>query len=139
MRRRRLIALALALPPAAALAQLGPVTGRSGMDVGRRPGVDEALRRTLALVLRAEARSNGLPPELSDPQPLSEAQIAVLVVGGRLPDDFPATAAPAGVDRRLPHARGGSVWASAGTWMIEVDPVRMRILTVAPDVLPPDL
>jgi len=139
MRRRRIVALMLALVPAAALAQLGPVTGRSGMDIGRRPGVDEALRRTLTLVLRAEARSNGLPSDLSDPQPLSAEQIALLAVGARLPDNFPVTAAPPGVDRRLPHARGGSVWASAGTWMIEVDPVRMRILTVAPDVLPPEL
>ncbi len=139
MRRRALLGMALTLIPAAAAAQLGPGVGRPAIGPGRREGVDEALRRTVTLVLRAEARSNGLPPELTDPQPLSEEMLAVLSVGGRLPDDFPVTPAPPGVDRRLPHARGGSVWASAGTWMIEVDPIRMRILSVAPDVLPPDL
>jgi hypothetical protein len=43
------------------------------------------------------------------------------------------------VDRRLPHARGSSIWVVAGTWMLEVDPARNRILSIAHDVLPPQL
>lgn len=142
---RRTVALhlalqaALGLAPVAAVAQLDHSISRPGIGPGRREGVDEALRRTVSLVLRAEARSGGLTPELSDPQPLPEDMLDALVVGERLPDDFPVTAAPDNVNRRLPHVRRGSVWASAGTWMIEVDPVRMRILSVAPDVLPPEL
>ena len=135
---------ALAIFAAAALArpssaQIREELGRPGVSPGGRPGVDEALIRTVTLVLRAEARRGGLPTEMMDPQPLTEEQRAALRVGARLPDDFPATLTPARVNRRLPHARGSSVWAVAGRWMVELDPVRLRILSVAPDVLPPAL
>lgn len=140
MRRRAFLALLLAATPVMAAAQLtSPGGGRPGISAGGRPGVDEALRRTVTLVLRAEARMGALPPFLTDPEPLTEEQEAILVVGARLPDDFPVNQVPASIDRRLPHARGGSVWAAAGASLIEVDPVRMRIMSVAYDVLPPEL
>ena len=140
MTRRRTLALLIsALAAAPAAAQLRGELGRPGVSPGGRPGVDEALVRTVKLVLRAEARRGELPASMTDPEPLSEQEIAALEIGARLPEDFPAELAPARVNRRLPHARGGSVWAVAGRWMIEVDPVRLRILSIAPDVLPPEL
>lgn len=140
MTRRRTLALLLAaLSAAPAAAQLRGQLGRPGVSPGGRPGVDEALLRTVKLVLRAEARRGGLPAFMTDPEPLSDEELAQLEVGARLPDGFPAELAPARVNRRLPHARGGSVWAVAGRWMIEVDPVRLRILSIAPNVLPPEL
>lgn len=140
MTRRRAAAgaLALTLAPLAATARdFGP--GRPGIAQGGRPGVDESLQRTVALVLRAEARANGLPAFMTDPTPLSEAQLAALAVGGPLPEDIAVERAPPGVDRRLPHARGSSIWVVAGTWMLELDPARNRILSIAYDVLPPQL
>jgi hypothetical protein len=137
--RRRALLLAAALAPLAAAAQLDLDAGRPGVSPGGRPGVDEALRRTVTLVLRAEARRGELPAFITDPQPLDPEQEIALVPGGRLDPDFPAQAVPARLNRRLPHARGGSVWAAAGRWLIEVDPVRLRVLSVAPDVLPPPL
>jgi hypothetical protein len=131
-------ALALTLAPLAGAARDFGL-GRPGIAPGGRPGVDESLQRTVSLVLRAEARSNGLPAFMTDPQPLTEAQMAALTVGGPLPDDIAVERAPPGVDRRLPHARGSSVWVVAGTWMLEVDPARNRILSIAHDVLPPQL
>jgi hypothetical protein len=139
MRRRFLLGAALALAPLAAAAQLGAQLGRPGVSPGGRPGVDAALVRTVTLVLRAEARQGRLPDFMTDPEPLPDDQIALLTEGARLAEDFPAQLVPARVNRRLPHARGGSVWAVAGTWMIEVDPVRLRVLSIAPDVLPPDI
>jgi hypothetical protein len=133
-----LAGLATAPPPAAA--QLGatmdatPHTPR-----GARPVADEAVRRTVTLVLRAVARRGALPPELTDPQPLSDEDYALLRPGQRISPDFPAAAVPTAINDRLPHVRGSSIWASAGTWLIEIDPTRMTILTVAPDVLPPDI
>ncbi len=124
------------LAPMAVRAQVFGV-GRPG--IAARPGVDEALRRTVTLVLRAEARSNGLPSFMSDPSPLTDAQAEAIVRGGPVPPGIEVHPAPDGVDRRLPHARGGSIWVAAGTWMLEVDPVRNRVLSIAPDVLPPDL
>jgi|OM-RGC.v1.025547146 hypothetical protein len=139
-RREALVAMAAASALARpASGQIRGELGRPGVSPGGRPGVDEALIRTVTLVLRAEARRGGLPAQMMDPQPLTEEQKAELRVGARLPDDFPATLAPARVNRRLPHARGSSVWAVAGRWMVELDPVRLRILSVAPDVLPPAL
>lgn len=138
-RRRALLTCALAALAAPAVAQLGGELGRPGVSPGGRPGVDEALVRTVKLVLRAEARRGGLPEAMTDPETLSADELAMLEVGARLPDDFPATLAPPRVNRRLPHARGGSVWAVAGAWMVEIDPVRLRILSIAPDVLPPEL
>jgi len=138
MIRRAALAGVAALAAAPALAQLGGLSGRTGVR-GNRRGVDEALRRTVSLVLRAEARRGALPPEMSDPQPLSPEQEALLMVGAVLPDDFPATPVPEAINRRLPHARGGSVWIAAGFTLIELDPTRLRVLSVAPDVLPPQL
>lgn len=141
MRRRALLA-ALALIPAAALAQLRldtPAESRPAVSPGRRAGVDEALRRTVTLVLRAEARSAGLPPELADPKPVAEEIIASLVVGQRLPEGVEAFGVPDRINRRLPHARGGSVWASVGATLIEIDPVRLNVLSIAHDVLPPQM
>jgi hypothetical protein len=138
MRRRALLAALLAAPLPAA-AQLGSQLGRPGVSPGGRPGVDAALVRTVTLVLRAEGRRGTLPESMTDPTPLDAEWLSQLAVGERLSPDFPAELAPARVNRRLPHARGGSVWAIAGTWMIEVDPVRLRVLSIAPDVLPPDL
>jgi hypothetical protein len=137
--RRRAFLTGLLIAPLPAAAQLGGQLGRPGGSPGGRPGVDAALIRTVTLVLRAEARRDGLPEFMTDPSPLDESLTAQLVVGERIAEDFPAQLAPARVNRRLPHARGGSVWAVAGTWMIEVDPVRLRILSIAPDVLPPDI
>jgi hypothetical protein len=137
---RRAFLVGLALLPAAARAQLSPDgASRPAISRGGRPGVDEALRRTVSLVLRAEARQNALPPFMADPEPLSEAQMAALVVGGPIPDDVPLEAAPDSVNRRLPHASSRTIWAVAGTALIEVDPIRNRILGIAHDVLPPDL
>ena len=139
MTRRALLALLAAASPLAARAQIGSELGRPGLSPGGRPGVDEALVRTVKLVLRAEARRPGLPDWMTDPEPLSEDELDQLRVGARLSSEFPARLAPARVNRRLPHARGGSVWAVAGAWLIELDPVRLRILSIAPDVLPPVL
>lgn len=139
MRRRAALALPFLLLAAPALSQIGAELGRPGVSPGGRPGVDEALRRTVRLVLRAEARSGTLPESMTDPEPLPPERLAELRLGARLSDDFPATLAPPNVNRRLPHARGSSVWAVAGTWMVELDPVRMRILSLAHDVLPPEL
>ncbi len=139
MRRRTLVAALAAMVPTAVASQLSEALGGGRTAIQRRPGVDEALRRTVTLVLRAEARSNGLPDFLTDPQPLTDEQLENLTTGARLPEDFPLIPAPEGVNRRLPHTRGGSVWAAAGTWMVEVDPVRLVVLSVAHDVLPPDL
>jgi hypothetical protein len=126
---------ALLAPAAAAARDFG--LGRPG--IARRPGADEALRRTVSVVLRAEARSNGLPDFMTDPTPLTEEEAASLTLGGPVPDTLAVQPAPEGVDRRLPHARGGSIWVAAGTWMLEVDPTRNRILAIAHDVLPPEL
>jgi hypothetical protein len=131
-------ALAMAFAPLAALGRDFGL-GRPGIAPGGRPGVDESLQRTVALVLRAEARANGLPGFMTDPTPLSEAQMAALSIGGPLPEDIAVERAPPGVDRRLPHARGSSIWVVAGTWMLEIDPARNRILSIAHDVLPPQL
>lgn len=138
MRRRALLALLLCAP-LAARAQLDFGKLSEGTAPGDRPGVDEALRRTVILVLRAEARAGTLPDFMTDPEPLPEELAAVVRVDERLPEDFPARLAPERVDRRLPHKRGSTVWAVAGTWMFEIDAVRRRILSVAPDVLPPDI
>jgi hypothetical protein len=131
-------ALAMTLAPLAAIGRDFGL-GRPGIAPGGRRGVDESLRRTVSLVLRAEARSNGLPAFMTDPTPLSEAQMESLSVGGPLPEDIAIDRAPPGVDRRLPHARGSSIWVVAGTWMLEIDPARNRILSIAHDVLPPEL
>ena len=139
MRRRTLLAALAALAPAAATAQLSEALGGGRTAIQRRPGVDEALRRTVRLVLRAEARANGLPGFLTDPQPLDEALLDLLTPGARLPEDFPLIPAPDSVNRRLPHVRRNSVWAAAGAWLVEVDPVRLVVLSVAHDVLPPEL
>lgn len=145
MSRRALIgglAALAALPLGApAAAQLGAALGRTGAgESGRRAGVDEALRRTVSLVLRAEARgANPLPDFITDPQQLSEELMALLTPRGRLPADFPAQPVPERIDRRLPHARGATVWIAAGTALVEIDPVRLVVFSVAPDVLPPQL
>ena len=133
-----LVAPATVWPPATdAAAQDG--IGRPGVRRGVRPGVDEALQRTVRLVLRAEARSGTLPLFMTDPIPLSEEDAQRLTPGGPLPDDIEVQTVPAAVDRRLPHARRGSVWVAAGTWMMEIDPIRRRIMSIAYDVLPPDV
>lgn len=141
--RRRLVrslaVLALLAPGARAAATGLADLGRPGVRRGERPGVDEALRRTVTLVLRAEARTNPLPAFMIDPTPLPEAMLDALVPDGPLPDDLPVEPVPAGIDRRLPHSRRGSVWVAAGTWMMEVDPIRRRIVLIAHDVLPPDI
>lgn len=139
MKRRALIA-ALALVPAAAAAQFVPGDpGRPAISRGGRPGVDEALRRTISLVLRAEARQNALPAFMTDPVPLDEEAMAALVVGRPVPQDVALESAPDSVNRRLPHSSSRTVWAVAGTAMIEIDPIRNRILAIAHDVLPPDV
>jgi hypothetical protein len=125
-----------AAPAAAQLDAL--LSGRTAVG-GNRAGVDEALRRTVTLVLRAEARRAPLPPAFTNPQPLTPQQAALLVKGATLPRDFPAIPATEAMNRRLPHARGGSVWVVAGSAMLEIDPTRLRVLSVAHDVLPPDL
>lgn len=142
MRRRRLLgggAAFVALAPVNASAQLRIENARPGLSPGGRPGVDEALRRTVSLVLRAEARRGGLPESMMDPTPLSDAEFAAFVVGQKLPDGQPVDAVPARINRRLPHAKSNSVWAVAGESLIEVDPVRLRVLSIAHDVLPPKL
>jgi hypothetical protein len=139
-RRRFLLTAAAGLTAAAASAQDDPADfGRPGVRRGSRPGVDEALRRTVSLVLRAEARSNPLPDFMADPEPLPEAIAAQIAPRGPIPEDMVFQRVPDRVDRRLPHSRRGSVWIAAGTWMMEVDPVRRRIILIAHDVLPPDL
>ncbi len=65
--------------------------------------------------------------------------MALLTPRGRLPADFPAQPVPERIDRRLPHARGATVWIAAGTALVEIDPVRLVVFSVAPDVLPPQL
>jgi hypothetical protein len=138
MKRRALIAALIAAPFTAA-AQLGQsLGGQHLVPRGARPVADEALRRTVSLVLRAAARRGALPPALTDPQPLTEEEYATLRPGSRISPDFPAEAVPEAINDRLPHARSATIWASAGTWMIEVDPTRFVVLTVAPDVLPPE-
>ena len=143
-RRRLLFALAalplmLAIGPVRAQGTAADLLGRPGLRRGARPGVDEALRRTVTLVLRAEARTNPLPGFMTDPTPLPDELLDTLVPGGRLPDDLPIDLVPDSVDRRLPHSHRGSVWIAAGTWMMEVDPIRRRIVLIAHDVLPPDI
>lgn len=138
MRRRAFVLGALALTPAAGWAQLGQSLPLGGVRAPR-PAVDESLRRTVMLVLRSAARSGVLPDFATDPQPLPEDILAELRVGARLSPEFPAQAMPDAINSRLPHVRGGSIWAAAGTWLIEVDPVRLNVLTVAPDMLPPEL
>lgn len=138
---RRALILGLLVAPLPAFAQLRmqePTESRPAISPGRREGVNEALRRTVTLVLRAEARSNGLPPELSDPAPVAEEVIGSLRTGQRLPEGVEAFAVPDRINRRLPHARGGSVWASVGATLIEIDPVRLTVLSIAYDVLPPE-
>lgn len=139
--RRTLVGTALLAtvwPPVTdAAAQDG--IGRPGVRRGARPGVDEALQRTVRLVLRAEARSGALPPFMTDPVPLPEEDAQRLVPGGPLPEDIEVQPVPAAVDRRLPHARRGSVWVVAGTWMMEIDPIRRLVMSIAYDVLPPDV
>jgi hypothetical protein len=138
MDRRAFVIGALALIPTAAAAQLGQSLPRGGVRAPR-PAVDEALRRTVTLVLRSAARSGSLPDFATDPQPLPDEMLAELRVGARLSPEFPANAMPDAINNRLPHVRGGSIWAAAGTWLIEVDPVRLTVLTVAPDMLPPEV
>jgi hypothetical protein len=139
--RRRLLLAASAFLVAGPLpAQDDPSDfGRPGVRRGSRPGVDEALRRTVTLVLRAEARSNPLPDFMSDPEPLPEAMGAQIAPGAPIPADMVFQRVPDRIDRRLPHSRRGSVWIAAGTWMMEVDPVRRRVILIAHDVLPPDI
>ena len=139
-RRRFLLAAVAALAAGPARAQDDPADfGRPGVRRGSRPGVDEALRRTVRLVLRAEARSNPLPDFMADPEPLPEEIAAQIAPRSPIPEDMVFQRVPDRVDRRLPHSRRGSVWIAAGTWMMEVDPVRRRIILIAHDVLPPDL
>lgn len=136
--------LSLLLPGAAALAagstgaQVADV-GRPGVRRGARPGVDEALRRTVTLVLRAEARAGNLPAFMTDPEPLPDALADQLEPGGPLPEALTYQPVPDSIDRRLPHARRGSIWVAAGPWMIEIDPIRRRVVLIAHDVLPPEL
>jgi hypothetical protein len=137
---RRALVFAIALVPAAALAQLGQSMDRPILaPSGAKPLADEAIRRTVTLILRAAARRGALSPELTDPQPLTDEFYDQLRVGARLSPEFPAIAVPVAINDRMPHARSGSIWASAGSWLIEVDPVRLTVLTIAPEVLPPDL
>ncbi|TVQ55163.1 MAG: hypothetical protein EA355_10585, partial [Rhodobacteraceae bacterium] len=137
MIRRAFLAF-LAAAPAAAAAQLLPRDpGRPAISRGGRPGVDEALRRTVTLVLRAEARQTVLPLFMLEPEPLAEDQMARLVVGAPVPEDVALEPAPESVNRRLPHSSSRTIWAVAGTAMVEVDPIRNRVLSIAHDVLPP--
>jgi hypothetical protein len=138
MRRRFLVATMSVLLAGAARTQVADI-GRPGVRRGQRPGVDEALRRTVSLVLRAEARSNGLPDFMMDPAPLPDEIAALLVPGAAIPEALVFQPVPDSVDRRLPHANRGSVWVAAGTWMVEIDPIRSRIVLIAHDVLPPAL
>ncbi len=135
----RWVAIALILTPVGASAILDGARPDPSVSSQTRPGVDRALQRTVTLVLRAEARSNGLPATMTDPAVLDAEQMAKLVVGARLPDEIEAVTVPPSLNRRLPHVRGESVWAVVGTALIEVDPVRLTILSVALDVLPPQL
>ena len=135
-RRRLLLALPLlGLAPALRAQDLG----RPGVRRGARPGVDEAVRRTVSLVLRAEARTGGLPDFMTDPAPLPEAMADALLPDAPIPPDLVYQPVPESIDRRLPHARRGSVWVAAGTWMLEVDPIRRRIILIAGEVLPPEI
>lgn len=138
MHRRLMIAAPLLMLTGLARAQVADI-GRPGVRRGERPGVDEALRRTVTLVLRAEARTGGLPEFMMDPAPLPDDIADALVPGGPIPDGLVYQPVPDSVDRRLPHARRGSTWVAAGTWMIEIDPIRRRIVLIAHDVLPPVL
>lgn len=138
MIRRRVLALSLLLLAGPVLAQVADA-GRPGVRRGERPGVDEALRRTVTLVLRAEARSGSLPDFMMDPAPLPDAMAEVLAPGGAIPAGLVYQPVPESVDRRLPHARRGSTWVAAGPWMIEIDPIRRQIVLIAHDVLPPSL
>jgi hypothetical protein len=139
LRRTFLMGAAAALTlPAAAWPQAAGL-GRPGVRRGERPGVDESLRRTVRLVLRAEARTQPLPDFMIDPEPLPDDVAALLLPDGALPPDIPIAPVPDRVDRRLPHSRRGSIWVAAGTWMMEVDPVRRLIILIAHDVLPPDI
>jgi hypothetical protein len=132
--------LAVALAPVAARAQpLDLGDARPGIAPGGRPGVDEALRRTVSLVLRAEARAGTLPPSMTEAVALPEDMLGRIVAGDRLPEDIPIEPAPHAVNRRLPHARSSSVWVIAGTWLVEINPVRRTVLSIAHDVLPPSL
>ena len=138
MRRRLLLSLPVLLLAGAARPQVADL-GRPGVRRGSRPGVDEALRRTVSLVLRAEARVGGLPDFMMDPAPLPDAQADALVPGGPLPEGLVYEPVPDSVDRRLPHSRRGSVWVAAGPWMMEIDPIRRRVVLIAHDVLPPQI
>jgi hypothetical protein len=137
--RRRVLLSGLLLAPLAARAQETADLGRPGLRRGSRPGVDEALRRTVTLVLRAEARSGTLPDFMADPAPLDEAVADAILPGGPIPGGLDYRPVPENIDRRLPHARRGSVWVAAGPWMIEIDPVRRLVVLIAHDVLPPEM
>lgn len=139
MRRRLLVASLGLVLAGAGWAQVVVDTGRPGVRRGARPGVDEALRRTVTLVLRAEARSNGLPDFMMDPPPLPDEMAEALAPGGPIPAGLVYQPVPESVDRRLPHARRGSTWVTAGPWMIEIDPIRGLVILIAHDVLPPEL
>jgi hypothetical protein len=138
MRRRALLS-GLLLAPLAGRAQEIADIGRPGLRRGSRPGVDEALRRTVTLVLRAEARSGTLPEFMADPPALDEAMADRIVPGGPIPEGLDYRPVPDSIDRRLPHARRGSVWVAAGPWMVEIDPVRRLVVLIAHDVLPPEM
>jgi hypothetical protein len=76
---------------------------------------------------------------MADPAPLDEAVAERIVPGGPIPGGLDYRPVPDSIDRRLPHARRGSVWVAAGTWMIEIDPVRRLVVLIAHDVLPPEM
>jgi hypothetical protein len=76
---------------------------------------------------------------MMDPEPFPEAMVEMVTAGSQIPEGVTLTPVPDRVDRRLPHSRRGTVWAASGTWMLEVDAVRSRIILVAHDVLPPDI
>lgn len=132
MRRRVVIGLLLA--PLAARAQLLQDLVQPEDD--RRAGAGAALRRTVALVLRAEARSGTLPEGLMAPEP---APLERLRVGEKLPGDVVARVLPPRINRRLPHKRDATVWAAIGDALAEIDPVRLTLQSLVPGALPPRL
>ena len=137
-------ALALALAATPILAPQAQEGGRIGAPATGRTGIQmeasEALASTVRLVLRTVYRRDpgSLPDYMLAPRPMAPEIAEALAVRARLPEPLRDRPAPLELNRRLPHSRGGSVWAVGGRDMIEVDPVRLTVLAIVRDALPVD-
>lgn len=129
----------MALSPGRAQAQ------RIGGEGLSRPGLQaeasEALVSTVRLVLRSTyaRHRDTLPDYMLEPQPMAPEIAEALAVRQPLPEPLRDQPVPVSLNRRLPHTRGSTVWAVGGRDLIEVDPVRLTVLSIVRDAIPEPL